>query len=196
MDSEKVLRMIPTETKILRSSRRVKVFKATECISYMSKRKYESEEIKRMLQELLENYKIIKVKQSPTNPNSVDILTGRSVHVTDTYMWAEDKVNHWNLIMGITIVSIFLVLVMFQMWPIWMRRSVAYLKYPIFAFIGFLVIAGVVRLIVYSITMFTHPPGLWILPNLFADCGFFESFVPLYSWEGEDVSHKKTEKRD
>ena len=51
-----------------------------------------------------------------------------------------------------------------------------------FAFLGFLLVMAVVRPIIFLVTMYTHAPGIWLLPNLFADCGFFESFVPLWSY--------------
>eukprot|EP00834_Sanchytrium_tribonematis_P003419 NODE_130_length_16779_cov_1.687410.p17 type:complete len:117 gc:universal NODE_130_length_16779_cov_1.687410:819-1169(+) len=51
---------------------------------------------------------------------------------------------------------------------------------------------GVIRIIVFAITIFTHSPGLWLFPNLFADVGFFDSFRPWYSWH---VTNAERERR-
>lgn len=53
--------------------------------------------------------------------------------------------------------------------------------------------------IIYTITLGQHQ--LWILPNLTADCGFFESFQPFYTYEycsgnNKKEKSKKKEKKD
>jgi len=73
--------------------------------------------------------------------------------------------------------------VMFPLWPAFMRLGVWYLSMLVLAFLAALFALAIVRLIIYILTVFTLPPGLWIFPQLFADVGFFESFVPLYEWD-------------
>ena len=53
-----------------------------------------------------------------------------------------------------------------------------------------------VRYIIYGILwVFTMGKlHFWLLPNLTAECGFFESFVPVYEYEFRGSSEKKTKK--
>ena len=48
---------------------------------------------------------------------------------------------------------------------------------------GLLMVIAVIRLIFWVITIVAVPPGIWIFPNLFADVGFVESFIPLWAWD-------------
>lgn len=182
MSVEKILRKIPTSEKIFRSTRRVKAFTAVDCITVLSRHGFNTDVIKREIQRLLSGYRIVKVRTVEGNPDSVDLQPGKTLSANDLYIWAEEETNHWHILVGVLIVLAILLLVMFQMWPWWLRRLVSYSKYPIGGFIVFLFVMGVVRAVVFAMTYFTHPPGLWLLPNLFAECGFFESFVPAYSW--------------
>ena len=56
---------------------------------------------------------------------------------------------------------------------------------------------GVVRMFVFIVTIFSHPPGLWLFPNLFADVGFFDSFKPWYAWHltNAEKERRKAEKK-
>lgn len=193
MSVEKILRGVPTTEKIFRSSKRVNCFKAVDCIKLLASMNYDSNKIKKIMQDLLFSYKIFKVQVSETNPSSVDLIPGKTLEANDMYVWAEEETNYTSIIYGILIVSVILLFVMFQMWPNWLKRMVSYLRYPLGGFIAFMLIMGIMRLIVFGITYFTCSPGLWILPNLFAECGFFESFIPLYSWgnAGTEPSHDK-----
>jgi hypothetical protein len=49
--------------------------------------------------------------------------------------------------------------------------------------IGLFFVMAIFRLILFGITMFAVPPGLWLYPNLFEDVGFFDSFRPLWGWQ-------------
>jgi translocation protein SEC62 len=57
--------------------------------------------------------------------------------------------------------------------------------------IAAIAVIAVVRLILFVITMFAVPPGIWLFPNLFEDVGFFESFVPLWGWQKVPKGKKK-----
>ena len=79
------------------------------------------------------------------------------------------------------------------MWPSNLKFLASYASYLCGAFIAFLLLLGVIRLIIFSITYFTHSPGIWLFPNLFADCGFVDSFIPLWCYHGENVKKEKFE---
>lgn len=184
MAFEKSLRTVPRTEKIFRGKKRVQCFKAVDAITFLSKMGYSSDSIKAEIQSLLSSFKIVKVSPKKDSPDYIDIVPSRKLCAADMYMWAEEETNYMAVLYALLILAALLTLVLFQMWPMWLKRSVSYIRYPLGGFIAFLFVIGVIRLIVFGITYLTAPPGLWILPNLFAECGFFESFVPLYEWAG------------
>ena len=72
-----------------------------------------------------------------------------------------------------------------------MRTGVWYLSIALLGLIAAIAVIAVVRLILFVITMFAVPPGIWLFPNLFEDVGFFESFVPLWGWQKVPKGKKK-----
>ncbi|PKX90127.1 uncharacterized protein P174DRAFT_289442 [Aspergillus novofumigatus IBT 16806] len=51
------------------------------------------------------------------------------------------------------------------------------------------IICLILRVTLFCLTRFIIPPGVWLFPNLFADCGFFASFSPLWTWN-KQVRHQ------
>ena len=49
--------------------------------------------------------------------------------------------------------------------------------------LGLFFAMAIFRLILFCITIFAVPPGLWLFPNLFEDVGFVDSFKPLWGWQ-------------
>lgn len=74
-------------------------------------------------------------------------------------------------------------IVMFPLWPIKMRLGVWYLSMGMLGLIGLFFAMSIFRLILFAVTMFAVPPGLWLYPNLFEDVGFFDSFRPVWGWQ-------------
>lgn len=79
--------------------------------------------------------------------------------------------------------AIVFAIVMFPLWPIKLRQGVWYLSVGMMGLIGLFFVMAIFRLILFGITMFAVPPGLWLYPNLFEDVGFFDSFRPLWGWQ-------------
>lgn len=73
--------------------------------------------------------------------------------------------------------------VMFPLWPMKMRLGVWYLSMGMLGLIGLFFVMAIFRLILFGVTMFVVPPGLWLYPNLFEDVGFFDSFRPVWAWQ-------------
>ena len=73
--------------------------------------------------------------------------------------------------------------VMFPLWPVKLRIGVWYLSMGLIGLIGLFFAMAVIRLILFCVTVFTVPPGLWLYPNLFEDVGFFDSFKPVWGWQ-------------
>ncbi|PMD23124.1 translocation protein [Hyaloscypha hepaticicola] len=82
-------------------------------------------------------------------------------------------------------------IVMFPLWPMKMRLGVWYLSMGMLGLIGLFFVMAIFRLILFAITMFAVPPGLWLYPNLFEDVGFFDSFRPVWGWQEEKKKGKK-----
>ena len=73
--------------------------------------------------------------------------------------------------------------VMFPLWPMTLRIGVWYLSMGLLGLIGLFFAMAIFRLILFCVTIFTVPPGLWLYPNLFEDVGFFDSFRPVWGWQ-------------
>ena len=73
--------------------------------------------------------------------------------------------------------------VMFPLWPMTLRIGVWYLSMGALGLLGLFFAMAIFRLILFCITVFTVPPGLWLYPNLFEDVGFFDSFRPVWGWQ-------------
>lgn len=107
------------------------------------------------------------------------------------YMWLYEgpqwKTKIWAAVALIVVFAV----VMFPLWPLFMRQGVYYLSVGAMGLlIAFFVIA-IIRLILFVITFFAVPPGLWLFPNLFEDVGVIDSFKPLYGWQEIKKGKKK-----
>ncbi|KAF2089444.1 translocation protein [Saccharata proteae CBS 121410] len=96
----------------------------------------------------------------------------------------------------LALIAVFAV-VMFPLWPLFMRQGVWYLSMGMLGLVGLFFGMAIVRLIIFCITVFLVPPGLWLYPNLFEDVGFFDSFKPLWAWQetAEDKQRAKDSKK-
>ncbi|ESZ98693.1 putative Translocation protein sec62 [Sclerotinia borealis F-4128] len=90
--------------------------------------------------------------------------------------------------------AIVFAIVMFPLWPMKMRLGVWYLSMGMLGLLGLFFAMAIFRLILFGITMFAVPPGLWLYPNLFEDVGFFDSFRPVWGWQEEKKKGKKKTK--
>jgi translocation protein SEC62 len=110
------------------------------------------------------------------------------------YVWVYQGSQIKSLLGALGLLIVAFTFVMFPLWPSTLRTGVWYLGVAGFGFIGFIMFLGVVRLILFAITIFAAPPGIWLFPNLFEDVGFFESFVPLYEWHKPSQSAAQIKK--
>ena len=93
-------------------------------------------------------------------------------------------------LMAVGVVALILVVVMFPLWPPFMRLGVWYLSMACLGLVGLFILMSIFRLILFVVTMFAVPPGLWLYPNLFEDVGFFDSFRPVWAWHKVSVIPK------
>ncbi|KAE9405036.1 translocation protein [Gymnopus androsaceus JB14] len=129
---------------------------------------------------------------SSSSPKTLQIIQEQKFAQDEYYAWFYDGSQWTTYAGGILMVAIMLGGVMFPLWPPTMRLGVWYLSMGMLGLIGLFFAIAVVRLIFYIITVLVASPGIWIFPQLFADVGFVESFIPLWEW---DVPKKKSKKK-
>ena len=137
-----------------------------------------------------------KKKPSPTSkpkpPQNLQIQRDQTTFSeTDYFAWFYDTTQLQTILGGIGVVILVFAAILFPLWPPGLRVLVWYLSMALLGFIGGIAVIAVIRLILFVITMFALPPGIWLFPNLFEDVGFFESFVPLWAWEKQKKGKKK-----
>ncbi|RPB12460.1 translocation protein [Morchella conica CCBAS932] len=110
------------------------------------------------------------------------------------YTWFYEPRSWTQTLMAIGVILVLLLVVMFPLWPPMLRLGVWYLSMGMLGLIGLFIAMSIFRLILFVITMFVTPPGLWLYPNLFEDVGFFDSFRPLWAWHkvGKEKKVKKS----
>ena len=138
-----------------------------------------------------------KKKTSPTTekpkpPQNLAIQRDQSAFADEDYFaWFYDTTQLQTILGGIGIIIVVFGAILFPLWPPILRTAVWYLSIALLGLVVGIAVIAVVRLILFIITMFALPPGIWLFPNLFEDVGFFESFVPLWAWQKQSKSKKK-----
>ncbi|EJU02275.1 translocation protein [Dacryopinax primogenitus] len=133
-----------------------------------------------------------KVTSTKKAPRTLQIIRQQAFLPPDYYVWLMDGSQLTTYLGGLVMVAVIFAGVMYPLWPLSMRIGAYYLSMGMLGLLGLFFAMTIVRLILYVITWLVLPPGLWIFPQLFADVGFFESFVPLYEW---DYPKKKKSKK-
>lgn len=112
------------------------------------------------------------------------------------YVWLYEGAQWKNKLYAAGALILILAVVFFPVWPYHLRLGVWYLSMAMLGVLGLFFAMAIVRLILFLITMFTHPPGLWLFPNLFEDVGFFDSFKPGWAWHEDEKAIKKRKKEE
>jgi translocation protein SEC62 len=107
----------------------------------------------------------------------------RFLSLTQYYIWVYQGSSLRGLLIGTGVLAVVLAGVMFPLWPAAPRQGVYYLSLALLGFIGGIMGLGVVRAILWLLLKLLLGRSGWLFPNLFADVGFFESFVPVWSWD-------------
>ncbi|KAF7174299.1 hypothetical protein CNMCM5623_006860 [Aspergillus felis] len=109
------------------------------------------------------------------------------------YVWLYEGPQWKQKAMAAAVVAGIFAVVLFPLWPIMLRQGVWYLSVGMMGLLGLFFAMSIFRLILFCVTVFVVPPGLWLFPNLFEDVGFFDSFKPLWGWQ-ESKKKKKSKK--
>lgn len=109
------------------------------------------------------------------------------------YIWVYEGSQIKTKLYAVGALALILAVVFFPVWPYKLRLGVWYLSMGALGLLGLFFGMAIFRLILFIITMFVKPPGLWLYPNLFEDVGFFDSFRPVWAWQ-ETAESKKAAK--
>ncbi|KAG6039530.1 hypothetical protein E4U41_002500 [Claviceps citrina] len=110
------------------------------------------------------------------------------------YVWLyEGSQIKRQLYAALALVLIFIV-VLYPLWPLVLRQGVYYLSWGLLGLLGLFFVMAIFRVILFCITYFAVPPGLWLYPNLWEDVSFLDSFRPVWAWH-ESASEKKKKKK-
>ncbi|KAI8060940.1 translocation protein Sec62-domain-containing protein [Gongronella butleri] len=106
------------------------------------------------------------------------------------YVWLYEGAQ-WRVYLraGLLLAGV-LTAVLFPLWPNFLRLGVWYLSMGVLGLLGVFFGIAIIRLILYVLSIVVMPRGFWLFPNLFADCGVVESFIPFYGWD--EPKQKKT----
>ncbi|KAJ6086260.1 translocation protein Sec62 [Penicillium sp. IBT 16267x] len=108
------------------------------------------------------------------------------------YVWKWEGPQWKQKAMAVAVVAGIFTVVLFPLWPMMLRQGVWYLSVGCMGLLGLFFAMAIFRLILFCVTVFAVPPGLWLFPNLFEDVGFFDSFKPLWGWQ--ENKKKKSKK--
>ncbi|KAL2048011.1 hypothetical protein ABVK25_011107 [Lepraria finkii] len=111
------------------------------------------------------------------------------------YVWLYEGPQWRMKLYAVGALILIMTVVMFPLWPVTLRIGVWYLSMGFLGLIGLFFAMAIVRLILFCVTVFTVPPGLWLYPNLFEDVGFFDSFRPVWGWQEEKKKKGKKSKK-
>ncbi|KAF2222806.1 translocation protein Sec62-domain-containing protein [Elsinoe ampelina] len=121
---------------------------------------------------------------------SVQVEQHQEAHDDMYYIWIYEGSQIKTKLYAVGALTLILAVVFFPVWPYKLRLGVWYLSMGALGLLGLFFGMAIVRLILFIITMFAVPPGLWLYPNLFEDVGFFDSFKPLWAWQETKESRK------
>ena len=112
------------------------------------------------------------------------------------YVWLYEGPQWRKKLYAAGALALILAVVFFPVWPYHLRLGVWYLSMGMLGVLGLFFAMSIFRLIIFLITMFTTPPGLWLYPNLFEDVGFFDSFRPVWAWHEDEKTIKRRKKEE
>ena len=120
-------------------------------------------------------------------PDQVFVLDSQTSGCDDNenvYVWiyeAPPSVTTWLL--GLALIIGIIACCAFPMWPSQAKQGAYYISMGLLALLGFLLFVAALRVSIYIVVLLLSLGNLrlWLYPNFFADCGFFESFRPVYT---------------
>lgn len=96
------------------------------------------------------------------------------------WLWEGSQVMR-KVYAGLALLAIF-ALVCYPLWPVRLRQGGYYLSWGFLCFLGLFFAMAIFRVILFCVTYFVLPPGLWLFPNLWEDVSVVDSFKPVWAW--------------
>ncbi|CAH8629900.1 unnamed protein product [Heterobilharzia americana] len=132
---------------------------------------------------------ITKSSSSSRKPMRLEVVDEQTFVLDDPqsfYIWIyEPPPGLFNWLAGAALIICIILCCLFPIWPSELRQSAYYLTIIGSGFLGLLFFIGLVRFCIYLLVWLSTlgQYNFWIFPNYFEDCGFFDSFRPLYSFK-------------
>lgn len=128
------------------------------------------------------------LKPSKDYPHLI-MSTKATLDDNEYYLWHYNPKTLTDYLIVFGVIGVILAFVCYPLWPASMRRGKYYLSLAAFGFLGVFFGVAIIRLIVFLISMLfiREKGGFWLFPNLFEDCGFFDSFKPLYGFGDKET---------
>ncbi|ORX79589.1 translocation protein [Anaeromyces robustus] len=142
------------------------------------------------MKELVDNGLILRVNHTP---HSKQCSFNQIQDYNDDfyYIWIYEGSQLKTLLLGFGILLIVLAGVMFQVWPLKLRRGAYYILVALMWFMVAFFIMVIFRFILYLISLVVCKRSIWLFPNLFADVGIIESFQPVWGYGDEEAEKMK-----
>ncbi|OTB08140.1 hypothetical protein M426DRAFT_317241 [Hypoxylon sp. CI-4A] len=109
------------------------------------------------------------------------------------YVWLYEGSQIMRKVYGALALVLIFTVVLYPLWPLVLRQGVYYLSWGFLMLLGLFFLMAIFRVILFCITYFVVPPGLWLYPNLWEDVSFMDSFRPVWAWH-ETAKPKKKKK--
>ncbi|KAK4467688.1 hypothetical protein MN116_008625 [Schistosoma mekongi] len=128
-------------------------------------------------------------KSSNKKPMRLEIVDEQTFVLDDPqtfYVWIyEPPPGLFNWLAGAALIIGIILCCLFPIWPSELRQGAYYLTIVASGLLGLLLLIGLIRFCFYLLVWLSTlgQYNFWIFPNYFEDCGFFESFRPLYSFK-------------
>ncbi|KAI5188764.1 translocation protein SEC62 [Nematocida minor] len=182
--AEKYLRGITTSESILNGMKRISLFKGIDAVKYlMNARNLSTSDAKTVISTLLDNHYIVRVRPSG-DQHTLDI--SYDFNINHEYIWIKEGSKTFLFLMSILGLMFALTIAMFPIWPRSLKVVTGYLFYVLIGIVISLLSITVVRFVLYISIWLATRRSFWLFPNLYAECGILESFVPLYGWDQEE----------
>ncbi|GAA5898766.1 hypothetical protein JCM8208_005390 [Rhodotorula glutinis] len=139
-----------------------------------------------LLHSLIPHTFFLRIQRGPSissGVKAVQIVPQQLFAPDEHYVWLVDPNPIRQLALAVAMVAVVLAGVMFPLWPVNMRIGVWYLSVGVLGLIAAFFGLAIVRLVLWLVTKVVARPGIWLFPNLFADVGFVDSFIPTWGWD-------------
>ncbi|KAB5572747.1 translocation protein Sec62-domain-containing protein [Coniochaeta sp. 2T2.1] len=107
------------------------------------------------------------------------------------YVWLWEGSQIKTKVYAALALLVIFAVVLYPLWPLKMRQGVYYLSWGFLILLGLFFLMAIFRVILFCVTYFVTPPGLWLFPNLWEDVSFLDSFKPVWAWHETEKKKKK-----